>query len=98
MVMPLVVVAVIMLGVNEVAGWRVAMVVPGVALFFTGIAYYFLTQDAPKGNYRQLRSAGDMAPSSSVNGSFLAAAKDHRVWALFIIYGACFGIELTINN
>ena len=98
MVMPPVLVAVIMLGVNEAAGWRVAMVVPGVALIFTGIAYYFLTQDAPKGNYRQLRSAGEMAPSSSVNGSFLAAAKDHRVWALFIIYGACFGIELTINN
>ena len=98
MVMPLVVVAVIMLGVNEAAGWRVAMVVPRVALLFTGIAHYLLTQDAPKGNYRQLRSAGEMAPSSSVNGSFLAAAKDHRVWALFIIYGACFGIELTINN
>ncbi len=98
MVMPPVPVAVIMLGVNEAAGWRVAMVVPGVALIFAGIAYYFLTQDAPKGNYRQLRSAGEMSPSSSVNGSFLAAAEDHRVWALFIIYGACFGIELTINN
>ena len=52
MVMPPVLVAVIMLGVNEAAERRVAMVVPGVALFFTGIAYYFLTQDAPKGNYR----------------------------------------------
>ncbi len=31
-------------------------------------------------------------------GEFLMAAKDHRVWALFIVYGACFGIELTINN
>ena len=72
--------------------------VPRVALLFTGIAYYLLTQDAPKGDYRQLRSAGEMGPSSSVNGSFLAAANDHRVWALFIIYGACFGIELTINN
>jgi NNP family nitrate/nitrite transporter-like MFS transporter len=28
----------------------------------------------------------------------LAAAKDYRVWALFVIYAACFGIELTINN
>ena len=26
------------------------------------------------------------------------AAKDKRVWALFFIYAACFGIELTINN
>ena len=98
MVMPLVLFAAIMLGVNEAAGWRVAMVVPGVALLIVGVAYYFFTQDSPEGNYRQLRSAGKMSPSSSVNGSFLEAAKDHRVWALFVICGACFGIELTINN
>src|SRR5262249_51248620 len=24
--------------------------------------------------------------------------RDHRVWALFAIYAACFGIELTIDN
>jgi len=98
MVMPLVLVAIVTLGVNELAGWRVAMVVPGIALFLTSIAYYFLTQDCPEGNYRQLRAAGKMAPSSAVNGSFMAAAKDYRVWALFVIYGACFGIELTVHN
>ena len=98
MVMPLVLAAVLMFGVGETLGWRVAMVVPGIALLFTGIAYYFVTQDSPEGNYRQLRKEGKMAPSTSVNGSFLAAARDYRVWALFIIYGACFGIELTINN
>ena len=31
-------------------------------------------------------------------GSFKEACKDYRVWALFVIYAACFGIELTINN
>jgi NNP family nitrate/nitrite transporter-like MFS transporter len=98
MVMPLVLAGVLMLGVGETLGWRVAMIVPGVALLLTGFAYYFLTQDSPEGNYRQLRAEGRMAHSSSVNGSFLAAARDHRVWALFIVYGACFGIELTINN
>ena len=98
MVMPLVLAAVLMFGVGETLGWRVAMVVPGVALLLTGFAYYFITQDSPEGNYRQLRKLGRMAPAASVNGSFLAVARDHRVWALFIIYGACFGIELTINN
>jgi MFS transporter, NNP family, nitrate/nitrite transporter len=98
MVMPLVLAAVLTLGVSEAAGWRVAMIVPGAALLLMGIAYYFLTQDAPDGNYRELRAAGKMAPASSVNGSFLEAARDYRVWALFVIYGACFGIELTINN
>ncbi|ERS89169.1 MFS transporter, partial [Halomonas sp. PBN3] len=29
---------------------------------------------------------------------FKAAAKDIRVWALFVVYAACFGVELTINN
>ena len=24
--------------------------------------------------------------------------RDHRVWALFLIYGACFGVELTMHN
>jgi MFS transporter, NNP family, nitrate/nitrite transporter len=98
MVMPLVLVALLTLGVGEAAGWRVAMLVPGVALLLTGIAYYFLTQDSPEGNYKELRTAGRMAPSSSANGAFLAALRDYRVWALFIVYGACFGIELTINN
>ena len=98
MVMPLVLTLILMLGVSEAFGWRVAMVVPGVGLLLTGFVYYFLTQDSPEGNYRQLRAAGKMAPSPSVSGSFLEAARDYRVWALFVIYGACFGVELTINN
>jgi NNP family nitrate/nitrite transporter-like MFS transporter len=98
MLMPLILAAVLMFGAGEMLGWRIAMIVPGVALFLVGFAYYFLTQDSPRGNYRDLRASGEMAPSSAINGSFVEAAKDYRVWALFLIYGACFGIELTINN
>ena len=39
-----------------------------------------------------------MPEKKSTNGTFLQACNDRRVWALFLIYGACFGIELTINN
>jgi NNP family nitrate/nitrite transporter-like MFS transporter len=68
-------------------------------LLLTGIAYYFFTQDAPEGNYSELRAQGKMAPRNDKEfGSFSAAAKDYRVWALFVIYAACFGIELTLNN
>ncbi len=98
MAMPLVFAGVLMLGVSEVVGWRLAMVVPGVALFLVGIAYFFLTQDAPDGNYKDLRAKGLMPPAPQVRGAFLTAVRDYRVWALFIIYGACFGVELTINN
>ena len=97
-VMPLVLTGMLMFGVGETLGWRLAMVVPGVALFLVGIAYFFLTQDAPLGNYKDLRAKGLMPQASQVRGTFLMAARDYRVWALFIIYGACFGVELTINN
>ena len=86
------------LGLSDAAGWRVAMVLAGATCALVGVAYYFLTQDAPEGNYRALRATGKLPPKQSVKGSFAAASKDPRVWALFVIYGACFGIELTVNN
>jgi NNP family nitrate/nitrite transporter-like MFS transporter len=99
MVMPLIFMAFLSLGAGQFLGWRLAMIVPGVVLFLTGIAYYTLTQDAPDGNYKQLRAEGKMPPVyDKEHGSFLLAAKDYRVWALFVLYAACFGIELTINN
>ena len=98
MVMPLVLTVVVAMGVGEALGWRVAMIVPGIALFLTGIAYYRVTRDAPDGDFRDLRASGMLPPSDESKGSFWSAARDHRVWALFLIYGACFGVELTINN
>ena len=98
MAMPLALAGVLMFGVGETVGWRVAMVTPGIALLLVGVAYYFFTQDCPEGNYPQLRAEGRMPPASAASGTFLEAIADYRVWALFIIYGACFGVELTINN
>ena len=98
MIMPLIFAAIVSLGVSETLGWRLAMVVPGVVLFLLGIAYYFFTQDLPNGNFDDLRKSGEMPDVSKTRGAFREAAKDPRVWALFVIYGACFGVELTINN
>ncbi|MDX5978815.1 NarK family nitrate/nitrite MFS transporter [Vreelandella alkaliphila] len=99
--MPLIFSGLLMLGVSETLGWRLAMVVPGVVLFFTGIGYWLFTQDAPDGNFSDLRARGELPEATGENSavqSFLTAAKDIRVWALFIVYGLCFGVELTINN
>lgn len=85
-------------GFSEAVGWRLSMVVVGIAIFITGIAYFYLTQDAPDGNYKELRAKGMMAPTKSVTVDYFEALKDSRVWVLFLIYGACFGIELTVNN
>ncbi|MBO9470525.1 MFS transporter [Endozoicomonas sp. G2_2] len=100
-VMPLVFAAIVSLGVSEAVGWRLAMVVPGIMLFLLGLAYLKFTQDAPDGNYSDLRAAGKIPPADRENGgmaSFKKAASDYRVWALFVVYAGCFGVELTINN
>jgi MFS transporter, NNP family, nitrate/nitrite transporter len=87
-----------LMGFSAAFGWRASMLVAGLVCLLTGIAYFFLTQDAPDGNYRELRAAGKLPAAKKAGGEFFAACKDLRVWALFCIYGACFGIELTINN
>ena len=43
MAMPLVLAVMVALGASEFLGWRLAMVVPGVALLFMGVAYWRLT-------------------------------------------------------
>ncbi|MCB8887803.1 MFS transporter [Vreelandella malpeensis] len=99
--MPLILSGLLMLGASETLGWRLAMLVPGVVLFCTGIGYWLFTQDAPDGNFADLRRRGELPPAAGEYGalrSFLAAARDIRVWALFVVYGLCFGVELTINN
>lgn len=98
MVMPLVFVGALYFVGSDALAWRWAMVVPGIALFFMGFAYYFLTQDCPEGNYADLRAEGRMEDAKSVDGAFLAACRDYRVWLLFLIYGACFGVELLVNS
>ena len=85
-------------GLSPYWGWRASMILAGLLCFFTGIAYYFLTQDTPEGNFSELRAQGKITQEKKSQGTFLAACADYRVWSLFIIYGSCFGIELTINN
>ncbi|HEX7478988.1 MAG TPA: MFS transporter [Polyangiales bacterium] len=98
MAMPLLFAAMLGLGLSQAMAWRMAMVVPGALLFVAGIVYFFSTQDTPRGNFAQLRAAGESVGSAGMRGTFLVALRDPRVWALFVAYGACFGVELTINN
>jgi MFS transporter, NNP family, nitrate/nitrite transporter len=98
MVMPLVFAAFVGLGYSDFWSWRLSMVVAGAVCFVTGIAYYFFTTDLPDGNFKEMRAKGLLRKSKDANNTFMLAAKDKRVWALFVIYAACFGVELTINN
>ncbi len=97
--MPLLLSAVIMMGVGEAFGWRVALLVPGIIMLIVGVMYWKFTQDAPQGNFDEIRAAGMSAGSDKKGGwgIFKQAARNYRVWILFISYAACFGIEIFIH-
>jgi NNP family nitrate/nitrite transporter-like MFS transporter len=99
-VMPLIFAALVGLGFVETSAWRYAMVVPGVLLLLMGLAYYKFTQDTPAGNMAELKRSDPAyrLKAAESKGAFWKACKDIRVWMLFLIYGACFGIEITIDN
>ena len=98
--MPLLMSAMIMMGVSETLGWRAALIVPGVLMIIMAGVYYRYTQDCPEGNYAELRAAGVSVEGGKKGGwaSFKLAAANYRVWMLFVTYGACFGIEIFIHN
>jgi MFS transporter, NNP family, nitrate/nitrite transporter len=99
MVMPLVASAFVALGFLPTEAWRWSMVIPGVGLLVMGFVYYFYTQDTPDGNFDQIKKRNDKNHEKvSKKGNFVRALKDYRVWVLFLAYGACFGIEITIDN
>lgn len=98
--MPLLLSALLMLGVSESLGWRLAMMVPGVLMLVMAVIYWRFTQDCPEGNYAELRAQGIAVEGGKKGGwaSFCAASLNYRVWLLFITYGACFGVEIFIHN
>jgi NNP family nitrate/nitrite transporter-like MFS transporter len=101
--MPLLLTAIMMLGVSQAVSWRVALVVPGIAMIIMAFFYWRYTQDCPDGNFDEMRKEGYLqggAGSGSKGGlaSFREACRNHRAWLLFVTYGACFGIEIFIHN
>jgi NNP family nitrate/nitrite transporter-like MFS transporter len=96
-VMPLIFSAFVGVGYLDAQAWRCSMVVPGIALFIMAFVYFFFTKDTPAGNRSEITEASTQETSKEKIG-FWTACKDHRVWVLFLAYGACFGIEITIDN
>jgi MFS transporter, NNP family, nitrate/nitrite transporter len=88
-VMPLLFGAFVGFGADKFLSWRLAMVIPGALMFLTGIAYYLMTEDTPDGRAFSPRTG---------SAAFWEAAGDYRVWLLFALYGACFGVEITVDN
>ncbi len=98
--MPLIFGGLVSWGCSEHMGWRLAMIVPGALMLCSGVAYYFLTQDCPAGNFEDLRKSGVEIENNkkAVKGGFLIACADYRVWLLAFVYAACFGVEVVMHG
>lgn len=94
--MPLIAAAVVSFGVAESEAWRYSMIIAGTVCFLMGLVYFFFTQDTPTGNFKELKEKGELPNTKKDQVSFTEAIQDYRVWILFIVYAACFGIELTV--
>lgn len=98
--MPLLVSAIVLLGVEQSLGWRIALLIPGAMMLLMAFLYWRYTQDSPAGDYAALRATGLMPDGGKKVGwiSFKQACGNYRVWMLFVTYGACFGVEIFIHN
>ena len=94
--MPLIAAMVVSFGVAESDAWRYSMITAGVICFLMGVVYFFFTQDTTEGNYKELKAEGRLPKTKKDEVSFGAVLKDYRVWILFLIYAASFGMELTV--
>ena len=98
-VMPLLLAALVSLGVQQSLGWRMAMFVPGIMMLIVAALYWRYTQDTPEGNIPDLRRRGIAIETGKAGGLavFRQAMTNYRVWMLAVTYGACFGVEIFIH-
>lgn len=98
--MPLILAAIVLFGVEQAMGWRLALLVPGLLMLVMAFVYWRYSQDCPQGNYSELRAQGVALDAGKKGGweSFKLASSNYRVWLLAITYGACFGVEIFMHN
>lgn len=77
--------------------WRTILAIPGVASLYISYACFRYADDTPKGNFRKRKSLGSISHQSVVK-SFRRAATDRNTWLMYIQYGCCFGVELTMTS
>ncbi len=77
--------------------WRTCCIFPG--LLCTGFSYFVIrySDDAPKGNYHKRKKLGLMRKHSAWQ-HIKSAVSDYNTWILVLMYGCCFGVELTTTN
>ena len=84
-------------GMSAETAWRTVSIVSACVAFLTGFTILGISDDCPKGNYKDMKVQGAMQEFYA-SASFRTGALNLNTWFLFIQYGSCFGVELTMNN
>jgi NNP family nitrate/nitrite transporter-like MFS transporter len=98
---------------DEELAWRTVFVIPAFLTALMGVLCYFYSDDTPKGNLSEVKAKDDMVSQligqegtaiafTTLIGrafvSFFEAMSNPNTLILMFQYGACFGVELTMNN
>jgi len=83
---------------QEVAdrAWRIVFIIPAFLSILMAILVIKYSDDSPKGNYRKLKRLGLM-PSIQAMKALRKASSEINTWLLFVHYGCCFGVEVTMT-
>ncbi|XP_043723669.1 high affinity nitrate transporter 2.5-like [Telopea speciosissima] len=99
LVMPLIYSLITNLGVTSFTAWRVAFIIPATFQAVTALLVLVYGQDLPDGNYGEIRPRrANEKPKDSFLEVLHHGLRNYRGWILGLIYGFCFGVELTIDN
>ena len=76
--------------------WRTICVIPASMAFCFGLILPFISDDAPMGNYSEMKRNGSMDRIFFTTS--LRQGATMNTWILFIQYACSFGVELVMNN
>lgn len=76
--------------------WRVICVIPASMAFIWGLILPWISDDAPMGNYSDMKKNGAMDRIFMTTS--LRQGATVNTWILYIQYACSFGVELVMNN
>lgn len=83
-------------GGDSEKAWRTICVIPAAMAAAWGLTVPFISDDAPMGNYSNMRHSGTMDRTFFTTA--LRSGAKLNTWILYIQYACCFGVELVMNN
>jgi MFS transporter, NNP family, nitrate/nitrite transporter len=76
--------------------WRTVCVIPAALACGWGCIVPWISDDAPMGQYREMRKRGGM--DKIYYTTALRQGTTKNTWILYVQYACCFGVELVMNN